>query len=222
MSRVCHADDVDSHGALTAAYTALLDALAAASDAQSWDPTRCAGWSVQDLVHHLLSDAQRALVALHTPASAAADTDEVSYWQSWQPDTEAAERNRRATRILASVWTFRPVVELYAETARAVLVACGERSGSDVVQTQGHRLSVNALRSTLAVEATVHHLDLGFGRPASVGLAEVRGVLDGLLGQSRPDFDDVRYALVGTGRAPLSETEVARLGPLAARFPLFG
>ncbi len=54
-------------------------------------------------------------------------------------------------------------------------------------------------------------------------LAEVRHALDGLLGAPAPqDWDDARYARLGTGRLPLSEGERNALGPLAERFPLFG
>jgi hypothetical protein len=82
--------------------------------------------------------------------------------------------------------------------------------------------------ATLAVEAAVHFLDLTVGLPsapppdpASAGL--VRRVLDGLLGQPLPTgWDDVEYALKGTGRVPLTAGDRSLLGPLAARFPLFG
>jgi hypothetical protein len=36
-----------------------------------WQTTRCTGWTVRDLAFHLLEDARRALVALHTPANSA-------------------------------------------------------------------------------------------------------------------------------------------------------
>lgn len=147
----------------------------------------------------------------------------MSYWNDWKPEPISADQGLRATRIMASAWTrFRPLVEVYTETARAVLVAARERSGTDLVRTQGRVLTVDSLLSTLAVEATVHHLDLGLGEPAPLGLTDVRRVLDGLLGSAAPIPDDVRYALVGTGREPLAPEEAERLGPLAKRFPVFG
>ena len=207
---------------LEASYTALLDALAGDEGDAAWAPTLCTGWSVQDLVQHLLGDAQRALVALHTPCSGPADVDEISYWHAWALDRAGADAGRRANRILASVWSFSALAALYVETAQAVLLASAERSGDEVVMTQGHRLTVAALRSTLAVEATVHQLDLGLGRPSDRGLAEVRHVLDGLLGHAAPIPDDARYALIGTGRSSLTTEESVLLGAAADRFPLFG
>lgn len=206
---------------LEASYSSLLDALGEVHPEQAWAPTRCSGWSRQDLVHHLCADAQRALVALHTPDPGPADTDAVSYWSSWQPDP-AEDPGTRHTRIMASVWTFGPLSAHYTETAHAVIVASNEREGHEVISTQGHGMTVDTLRSTLAVEATVHHLDLGVGQPSPQGLAEVRRVLDGLLGRAAPIGDDARYALVGTGRDQLTAEEAARWGPDAHRLPLFG
>jgi hypothetical protein len=89
-------------------------------------------------------------------------------------------------------------------------------------------LTVGDLLSTLCVEATIHHLDLttdlpGAGGPAPEGLAEVRRVLDGLVGEPvASSWTDERYALVATGRARPSQEEERELGPLSERFPLFG
>jgi len=76
------------------------------------------------------------------------------------------------------------------------------------------------------VEAAVHHLDLRPSldtRPDPAPLAAVRHVLDGLFGTPTPShWDDVRYIVVGTGRAPLTEEERAELGEAADRMPVFG
>ena len=96
------------------------------------------------------------------------------------------------------------------------------------VGTQGHVLTVGDLMITLAVEATVHHLDLTVALPAApgsapAGLAAVRATLDGLLGRPVPiDWGDEHYARAATGRAPLTAAEQHALGADAARFPLFG
>jgi hypothetical protein len=201
----------------------LLSDLSVLDDRAGWRPTHCAGWCARDLVFHLLGDAQRALVALHTPAAGPSDVDAVSYWRGWQPATPGADAGRRGTRIMASAWSvIDPLIALYAETAQAVLVAVEERSDADLVVTQGHVLTVGDLCSTLAVEATVHHLDLELGAPSHPGLHEVRRVLDGLLGRPAPISDDKRYALIGTGRLPLSAEEQTLLGADAASLPLFG
>jgi hypothetical protein len=213
---------------LRSAYGELLARIEALDEVAAWRPTGCAGWTVRDLVFHLLTDAQRALVALGTPAEGAADVDAVSYWRAWQPGTPGAQAGRRSIRIMASVWSdTRALTALYGESARAVLVLAAREDGAALVATQGHVLTVDDLLATLAVEAAVHHLDLvafshGPG-PGAQSLALVRETLDGLLGRpAPPNWDDARYALIGTGRASLTDAERAALGSDAAKLPLFG
>ena len=97
-----------------------------------------------------------------------------------------------------------------------------------MVATQGHVLTVADFAATLAVEASVHHLDLIAELPAAPAptsrcLSLVRRTLDGLLGEPvAAEWDDVTYALKGTGRSPLTPTERTQLGAQAAHFPLFG
>ncbi len=214
---------MQAHDILDASYGALLPLVTALDDESGWASTRCRAWTARDVVYHLLGDAQRALVALHTPASGDVDVDKVTYWRNWQPETLAADAGRRYTRIMASAWSqVGPLAELYAETARAVLVAARERSAADVIATQGHVLTVGDLLSTLAVEATVHHLDLAAGVPSRPGLEEVRRVLDGLLGRPSPVTDDIRYILIATGREAPSEEERNLLEGDSKRLPLFG
>ena len=216
---------------LAAAYAPLLalsDRLATDDDeATGWTPTALPGWTVRDLVFHLAGDAQRALVALHTPAPGAADTDEVGYWSAWQPGSDAAQRGLRATRTMASQWSsVRGPARTYGETARAVLHALATADPEQVVATQGHALTVRALASTLAVEAAVHHLDLEAVAPeppAAAVLAEVRRVCDTLLGTPAPStWADARWARLATGRASLTTIERTALGDASSRLPVFG
>jgi len=214
---------VSSYPVLDEAYRSLISVVEPLDDAIGWQPTRCAGWTVRDLVHHLVGDAQRGLVALHTPAVGEADVDAVTYWANWKPGTPGAVAGLRGIRIMASAWSsVTSIAELYTETATAVLTAARGRDGAELLATQGHAITLDDLLSTLAVEATVHQLDLGLGSPSPAGLREVRRVLDGLLGRPVPIADDARYALVGTGREPLDDAESALLGADRTRFPLFG
>jgi Mycothiol maleylpyruvate isomerase N-terminal domain len=209
------------------AYQPLLSFADTVDEDTGWAATRLPGWTVRELLVHLAADCQRALVALATPADGPADTDDVSYWTHWQPGSAGAAAGLRGTRIMASAWSsVHGPATLYAETARAVLVAGEKADGSEVVTTQGRRLTVESLLRTLCVEATVHHLDLAdvlTTGPEPAALHEVRRVLDGLLGQPAPAaWDDTRYALVGTGRAELTGAERDELGAAAERIPLFG
>lgn len=219
----------DAPAALRAAYEAFSAVVAGLGEDESWAPSGCTGWAVRDLVFHCAMDAQRGLVALHTPAKAAADRDAVTYWADARPGTAGAANGRRFTRVSASMFLdFEQLRGLYLETAAAAVVAAGRGRPDDLVATQGHVLTCADLLDTLTVEATVHHLDLiahlpAAAPPAPAGLSRVRAALDGLLGHHPPlPWDDTHWARAGTGRVPLTEAELRVLGPDAARFPLFG
>lgn len=212
---------------LRAAYAPWLRLAEGLDEDTGWRPTRLPGWTVRDLMLHLSTDCQRALVALFTPAEGPADTDEVSYWRSWQPGTDGSNSGLRGTRIMASAWsTASGPADQFARTARALLVALERADADEVVGTQGHRLTVATLAHTLAVEATVHHLDLAEATaetPAPACLAEARRVIEELLGAPFPrDWCDERCALLGTGRLRPTGAETAALGEVADHLPAFG
>jgi hypothetical protein len=213
---------------LQTAYRDLSGVLMALSPAEGWQPTGCAGWAAVDLGFHLLGDARRALVALATPAEGSADTDAVTYWRAWRPPAPDDEDELWSTRVAASVQGgFGAVQRRYAEASAAVLVAAGRAAPTDLIRTQGATMTVADLLSTLTVEAAVHHLDLVLHvdrpGPAEEPLGEVRRVLEGLLGAPLPSgWDGATAARRGTGREPLTAGDLAALGTLADRFPLFG
>lgn len=218
---------MDAVELLDAAYRPLLALASEIDDKHGWLATRLPGWSVRDLLFHLASDSQRALVALGTPATGPADCDSISYWSEWRPNTPAALDGLRGTRIMASAWSsVRGPAGLFSETATAVVNLFRSADPAAVVVTQGRRITVDSLIRTLCVEAAVHHTDLEvvLSRPPHPDvLAEVRQVLDGLLGMAAPrSWDSLRYLLIGTGRAALSDDEVAQLGHRSSAFPLFG
>jgi hypothetical protein len=210
-----------AYGELSATYGSL-------TAEEGWEPTGCAGWTVVDLGFHLLSDARRALVALNTPAEGPADTTAVDYWTAWQPPEPGDEQELWSTRVAASVHGgLAGIGRRYAETTAAAVVAASRVDPTSFVGTQHRALTVADLLSTLTVEAVVHHLDLvlRLNRPGpSAGpLAEVRRVLEGLLGGPLPArWDDATAARRGTGREPLDARDRAELGAAAERFPLFG
>lgn len=212
---------------LRTAYDDLAELLGAlAADGSAWVPTGCRGWAVQDLAFHLLGDTRRALVALNTPAVGPADRDAITYWSAWQGPED--DESLRRTRVVASTaMEFADLVEVYRDATSAVLVAASRAPAREPVRTQGWVLDVDDLLSTLTVEAAVHHLDLvaDLDRPGpSAGpLAEVRRVLEGLLGSPLPArWDDATAARRGTGREPLDDDDRAELGGRTAAFPLFG
>ncbi len=84
-------------------------------------------------------------------------------------------------------------------------------------------MTVRDLVATLAVEGAVHHLDLVASLPDQPGpgpqpLALVRRTLEGLVGAPAPAFwEDRTWALIGTGRQPLTPPQRAALGTAADR-----
>lgn len=203
-----------------------LSALAVGLDeSASWQPSGCPGWAVRDLVFHLLGDAQRALVALATPVKGRPDRNATSYWTDSPTGADPESRALRANRTMASGWRLGHLTGTYADTCQAVLSLAARTPPDAVLATQGHLLRAGDLLTTLTVEAAVHHLDLVSNLPdpgpQPGPMAVVRGTLDGLLGRPEPiGWDDETWALVGSGRRPLTAVERTAFGPDVDRLPL--
>ena len=211
--------------ALDAAYGGLSELMSSLDESQSWAPTRCTGWVVRDLILHLLSDAQRGLVALATPTPDGPDRDAVTYWRDAPGGPDPEYRGVRALRSMASQTSLHYLATAYLETAAAVRAQARHTPSDITVITQGHSLRVDDLLTTLAVEAAVHHLEmiveLAYQGPAPAALASVRRTLDGLLGWPTPTaWSDLDWALIATGRAAPQDEHRAALGPAIRRLPL--
>lgn len=211
-------------------YEAITDLVTDLDERAFLTPTRCTGWTVQDLLFHVLLDAQRALVAFATPADGEPDRDLVTYWTEFNPTTAGPSEfdHLRFVRRSAAAYTrtdslVRHWRDISAAAARAAAGCPHER-----VATQGHVLTVPDFVATLVTEAAVHQLDMTVGlpdapAPPSAALGIVRRTLDGLLGTPPPaHWDDVTYVLKGTGRLPLDAADRAALDGAADRIPLFG
>jgi uncharacterized protein (TIGR03083 family) len=192
-------------------------------------PTRCSGWSVADLIFHLLLDAQRALVTFASPGSGTPDVDRASYWAPHKPAAPwAAEHEEFVRRSVAAHSSPRIVVHRWEETAAAAVHAAAATELDALLRTQGHVLTAADFTSTLIIEGALHHLDLvvelpDAPPPSTVVLAHVRAVLDDILGVSAPaNWPDADYALAAGGRVVVPEDVAAALGEHAERFPLLG
>jgi hypothetical protein len=208
---------------LAQTYGALAEVVASLRDEDAWAPTGCTGWAVRDLVWHLHADAVRGLVASHSPAERQADCDAIDYWRGWGSDPAADERNRRMTRVEAGLHELSALRERHLEAAAAAVRAVSALADDEVVATQGHALRAADLASTLAVEATLHHADLvahlDLPGPTAAGWAEVRRVVEHLLGRELDGWSADRVGLVGTGRAAPTAAERDDLAGL--RVPVF-
>src|SRR5215207_8069117 len=177
------------------AYSTVGEFTAGLSRADLLAFSRCRGWVVADVLFHVLCDAQRALVALASPAPGPPDRDFVSYWTAFA--AEADDPAAVAWWVRRSAAAFRDgtgVVALWQETAAAAVRAAGRADPDGYIATQGHVLAVTDFLTTLVTEAVIHHLDMLVHLPTAPGpdryaVALATRTLDGLLGHgvSRPD-----------------------------------
>ncbi|MEV4654525.1 maleylpyruvate isomerase N-terminal domain-containing protein [Micromonospora sp. NPDC049301] len=217
--------------ALAQAYDGITAVVHGRDDADLQRLTRCRGWLVADLLFHLLGDAQRALVALASPADGPADVDDVSYWRGFP--SGGADDARHAWWIRRSAAAFdRPagIVQLWEEIAPAAVRAATAADPTGYVTTQGHVLRVPDLLATLTTEAVVHHLDLtpelpDAPAPGPLAVRVAVATMDGLMSDDavRPTgWDDHEFLLKATGRLPLTDRDRLELGESAGWFPLLG
>jgi len=223
----------EAMAALADSYASMQSVVDALAEQDFLRPTRCAGWSVADLIFHQLLDAQRALRTLATPApdGSAPDVNFVTYWKPFTPGSEGSREHAQFVRVSTVAYEayagHQALTQHWAGTSAAALRAAAAAPDLAVC-TQGHVLTLPDFLATLAVEATLHHLDLVVELPAAPapsarGLRLVRNTLDGLLGGPiATDWDDVTYALKGGGRLALTDNDRLALGSQADNLPLLG
>jgi len=231
--------------ALDAVYTDVRELAAGLTPSALLEFSRCRGWVVADVLLHLLSDAQRALIALASPTSEPADQDFVTYWRAFAEDhaPDADEWVPGALWVRRSASAFRDgsgLAVIWRETAPAAVRAAGRADPRGRITTQGYVLPVADLLATLAVEAVVHYLDmtvhLEAPEPAPTAVALATRTLDGLLSDSLSEhrtqlaaigegphpagWSAHEYLLKGTGRIALTSADRAALGSAADALPL--
>ena len=190
-------------------------------------PTLADGWCVNDLLFHLLLDAQRALVAFATPSAGAPDVDAVTYWHRRTEVEEDDTAHARYVRLSAAAYRAPAgLVQQWTETSEAALRAASAADPVGSVATQSHVLAVVDFVGTLVVEATIHYVDLAAhllaAAPADpAGLSVVRRTMEALLQAPLPSsWSDLECALKGSGRQLLDAKDRQELDDAASRFPL--
>jgi len=190
-------------------------------------PTRCPPLTVRELAAHMLRGALRIQEMIAAgPIDDEPEKDAITYFQYDAAD-EAPVIARRAQEAsaafpqnLAAAWD--------VEWTKALQRARNNVGDDPVLPSVFGTIRLTEYLKTRIVEVVIHHMDLddALGKkphPDAKALEICGDVLRGLLGTDlRPlGIDDVRFALVGTGRAPLNDKEREILGPLAEKFPLF-
>jgi uncharacterized protein (TIGR03083 family) len=191
-------------------------------------PTRCSPLNVRELAVHALRGAYRILDTLAAPRrEGEPEKDAVTYW-SYDPakvgrgvvERAKAESDERALDAdIGAEWA-----EKWGEALAEARAAAAD---DPLVTAIPGTIRLRDFMKTRCIEVGVHTMDLrdALGLepdPSRECLEAVGDVLRGILGADlRPmGMDDVRFALTGTGRASLTDTERSMLGPLADSFPL--
>ena len=193
---------------------------------KQWEqPTRCPPMNVRELAAHTLRGAVRIEEMLDAgPVDAEPERDGITYFQSVTVSGEIVKRAQEASAAfppdLARAWDL--------EWTKALQRARMYINEDPVLRNVYGLIRLTEYLKTRCVEAVIHHMDLddALGRkphPDREALEITGDILRGLLGTDlRPvGVDDVRFALIGTGRASLNDDERRTLGPLAEKFPLF-
>ncbi|HEX9713528.1 MAG TPA: maleylpyruvate isomerase family mycothiol-dependent enzyme [Actinomycetota bacterium] len=197
--------------------------------AAEWDaPTRCEPMTVAELLAHVTRGGERIVSMLeHGPVDSEPEKDAVTYFQ-YDPDEAGPGIVARAAEEAAGKTPEQLITAWDTSWSKGLREARAALTHDPVLPGVFGLMRLSEYLKTRVVEVTVHHLDLddAIGRayhPDPEALEIVGDVLRGLLGTDlRPvGIDDLRFALTGTGRAHLDETERVHLGPLAERFPLF-
>lgn len=212
---------------LSAEYGAVSDLVRSLDTDELLIPSGCKGWNNADLLFHMLLDAQRALVALNSPAEGPADKNYVTYWQGFQASDEGARAHARFVRLCAAAHSdARGIAVRWVETAEAAVTNARGASDLEFLTTQGHVLQAADFIATLVTEATVHHLDLlanlAGREPAKEAMMLTTLTMEGLIGAPMPTgWDDIAFVRKTTGRQELTRVDREGLGDAAAKIPVF-
>lgn len=211
---------------------ALTDAMSGVSEAEWNLPTRCAPWTVRDLLGHVCVVIDWLPGMLDAPAPSDADVSAVEYYR---PDDRFSPRTNSARIALAQDRAAEPAGGAFADDFTAVwrLVdrLCRSQPAGRTVRTRhGDAMLLSEFLLTRVVEVAVHGLDLAdaLGREPWLTAPAGDAVLELLLGTehvaavdtlgwSRPHF--LRRA---TGREPLDGSEAGQIEQLGIRWLALG
>ncbi|MET7450092.1 maleylpyruvate isomerase N-terminal domain-containing protein [Streptomyces sp. NPDC005508] len=207
-------------------WTALRTVVAELPDADFAKPSGCAGWLVQDLVCHLVIDAQDVLITLATPAGTEPTRDAATYWDVSRTPPSGDDPLDALTVRLAAAYEEPGLLNFHLDDVGSAAGRAAALAAPDLrVGTCGEVLTVADYLTTYVLEWTLHHLDLTAFLPDAPGapeetLARSRRLLEEIAGTAFPaSLSDKDALLVGTGRRPPTGAERAELGELAARLP---
>jgi hypothetical protein len=209
-------------------WTALRAAVAELADEDFDRPSGCTGWLVRDLVCHLVIDAQDVLITLATPADGEPTRDALTYWEISDTPPTGDDPLDALTVRLAAAYGEPHLLKFHLDDVGSAAGRAAELADPGLrVGTRDEVLTVGDYLSTYVMEWTLHHLDLiahlpDAAPPPAEGLARSREMLEQIAGSGfPPSFSDADALLVGTGRRSPTAAELAELGDLASKVPIY-
>ncbi|GGC45566.1 maleylpyruvate isomerase [Brevibacterium sediminis] len=208
------------------AWTALLRTVAGLRDGDFGRASGCAGWRVQDLVCHLIIDAQDVLITLVTPSEGAPTHDSATYWTVTDfPPTGDDPLDALIPR-LAAAYEDPQLLKFHLDDVgtaadRAARLADPERR----VETQHMVLTIGDFLNAYVLEWTLHHFDLiahlpNAPTPPTGCVARSRTMFEDAIGATIPaELTDAEALLIGTGRRPPDAAQRSVLGDIGERLP---
>jgi hypothetical protein len=207
-------------------WAALRATVAGLPDTAFEQPSGCRGRLVQDLVYHLIVDAQDVLITLATPTDAEPTRDAVTYWDLVEAPAGDDPLAALTVRV-AAAYEEPGLLKFHLDDIGSAAGRAAELADPDLrVGTKDQALTVGDCLSAYVLEWTLHHLDLiarlrDVAGPAGDALSHSRATLEALAGAAFPaSFSAEDVLLIGTGRRAASADEEAELGEVAARLPL--
>lgn len=209
-------------------WAALRTAVADLADQDFAQPSGCTGWLVQDLVCHLVIDAQDVLITLATPADAEPTITALTYWTVGAEPPTGDDPLDALTVRLAAAYEEPHLLKFHLDDVGSAAGRAAVLADPDArVSTRDEVLTVHEYLTMYVLEWTLHHLDLRahlphVAEPPADGLARTRQMLEEIAGAKLPAaFSDTDALLIATGRRAPTEAERAELGELAEKLPLF-
>lgn len=210
----------------TRSWSALRTAVAGLTDADFDQPSGCRGWLVQDLVCHLIIDAQDVLITLVTPVDAEPTRDAVTYWDVTSTPPTGEDPLDALTVRLAAAYRDPGLLKFHLDdVGSAAGRAAGLADPATHVGTRDEVLTAGDYLGAYVLEWTLHHLDLSTNLPhvpppPAETLARAREMLEQIAGIPFPaELSDVDNLRIGTGRRAPTAEETAQLGALAGKLP---
>jgi hypothetical protein len=185
-------------------------------------PSGCPGWTVRDLLFHLVVGAEDVLITLVTPADADSPRhgDALDYWAAvTRPGKDSAGRDTETTtsrnpldaqipRIAAAYLSPDLLRDHQLEIGGAAARAAGRSDADELLLNGDQVLRTDDFLASYVLEWTLHHLDLLAHLPSGTDpgpggapLAASRQAVEAIIGRELPtslaDADALRIA---TGR----------------------